>query len=236
MADEAVPTRVTLDALFEKAGIRVEGAVRLKSLKLELQCLRYAQCYVAAHFDPRKAYETFCLPRKPRPSRGKNWESWWLTGPKTAARVAFHIRQLVQEATIRAQDKALLDVKELLDINQTLILADATDLIEQATDKDGRIYTRFKPAHLLTAEQRMSVKTIRIKDGEVTMMQTYDRLAAQSAQFELLKLLSERGGGDQNWVGRWRAKVAEARARRIQVEVDAGVASGKVLKLPGHAK
>ena len=220
MAEEPAKPRMSLEALFQKAGLPVPGSVGLKSMKREYQCLRYAQCYVEAHFNAREAYAMF----NPRcaSSRRAFRESKWLTGPETGPRIAFHVRNLVQAASERARQTVMIDLQQILMINQAIITTDATDLIEQVQDPaTNRVFTRFKAAHRLTPEQRMAVKSYRIRDGEVTHMEMYDRLAAVRLHLEVMTVLDEKGGSDQNWMGNWKAKVIAARSRKITMELEA---------------
>lgn len=240
MAEESdkpkVGTKPTLDDLFKKAGLGPhleyeEGAIALRSLKRELQCLRFAQMYVKNRFDATKAYAAFNPKARKHQLAARAMK--WMMSTRTGARVAHHVRQIIQEATSEARDAALLDVQELLQINQMLITADAMELVEQATDgATGRVYSRFKPAARMGHQQRMSVHTIRIRDGEVTQLQTYNRLEAERLQVALLELLSEKGGNDQNWMGKFHNRINEARRRRLEMEVEAAARSGKVLRLP----
>lgn len=226
MAEQAAAaaTKPTLDELFVKAGLQqVPGVTRLRSLRRELQCLRFAQLYVKANFDPFAAYRMFSG-RKKDPTR---WGVYWMTDKRVGPRVAFHIREIVQEATRGSQRFALLTVEQVLEINQALITADATDLIEQV-EVEGKLITRFRMAHTLTRQQRMPVRTIRIRNGEVTMMENHDKLDAIKVYVALMDVLNSRGGNDQTWVQNFQRLMGAARQKRIDLEVEAG----RVARLP----
>ena len=225
MADEpeAPGTKMSLDEIFAKAGLGPkveyqEGVVALRSLRRELQCLRFAHLYVQHHFDASKAYAQF-NPRCP-PGKVKVRAMRWMMGKGSGARVSFHIRQILQEATAKAEASGLLDVQQLINMNQVLIMADATELVEQARGQDGKVYTRFKPVHVLTPEQRLAVRTIKLRNGEVIQMETYSRLEAQKSQLELLEQLSAKGGNNQSWMGQFNKRIEAARTRRLQYEKD----------------
>ena len=89
--------------------------------------------------------------------------------------------------------------------------------------------SQFVPVSRLAKPARMSIAKIRVKDGEVVMMEPYNRLQALATHVALLDLLEQRGGGDDHWLGQFRKRMTEARDRRIQMEVDKGV----VVRLPG---
>src|ERR1700733_9059782 len=213
-------TKQSLNEIFQKAGIaraKTPDEVRRSgfALRRHLTRLRFAQLYVKNGFEVLATYREF----RPR-AHGKYWRvsAWrWLQDPV----VNRYVREIVQEATGGLKERLRVDVEALIAINETLITSDATELIEQVeyTDDTGRpqVVTRFKPSWRLTAEQRMAVHRIRIRNGEVTAMEPYDRLKAQQVHVALLGLLEQRGGSDQGWVQNFRRRITQARQLRIDL-------------------
>jgi hypothetical protein len=224
-------TKQSLNEIFEKAGIaraKTPEALRRSGFALRryLTRLRFAQLYVKNGFQVLATYREF----RPR-AHGKYWRTsaWmWLRDPL----VNRYVREIVQEATRGQKERLRVDVETLIAINETLITCDATELIEEVeyTDDTGRLQigARFKPSWRLTPEQRMAVHRIRIRNGEVTSMEPYDRLKAQQVHVALLELLEQRGGSDNSWVQNFRRRMTEARQLRIDLELKAG----KVVRLP----
>jgi hypothetical protein len=216
-------TKQTLNDIFEKAGIaraKTPDEVRRAgfALRRHLTRLHFAQLYVKNGFQVLATYREF----NPR-ARGKYWRvnAWlWLRDPV----VNRYIREIVQEATSGQKERVRVTVETLIAIGEMLITLDATELIEEVeyTDDAGRpkIAARFKPVYRLTPEQRMAVHRIRIRNGEVTAMEPYDRLKAQQIHVALLELLEQRGGSDQTWVQTFNRRMIQARKLRIDLETN----------------
>jgi hypothetical protein len=229
-------TRQTLQEIFDRAGIaraKTPQEVRRSGFALarHMRRLTFAQCLVKNGFDVKAAYREF-NPRS-RPSRSRHWECMWLKNPL----VHRCVLEIVQEATEGAKERMRDDLEGIREINAVILRADATQLIEQVVEKDelgnSHIYTRFKPVADLTPEQRLVVYKVRLKNGEVVMMEPYSRADAIRTHLELLEILEQRGGSDQSWTQRFKQRISAPRQRRIDLEVEVGVQAGKVVRLPG---
>lgn len=223
-------TRQSLQEIFDRAGIaratqRADLRMAGFQLRRHLKRVYFAQCYVKNGFAVLNAYREF----NPR-ATGKNWRDnayMWIKDPQ----VCRFVREITQEATNRVKEHLRVDVAMLIQINETLIMADASDLVEEVETPSGVIYTRFKPMHRLSPELRMCIKKIKLKDGAVTEIELHDKLKAEQVHVGLLSILDERGGSDASWVQSFNGRMQAARKARIDLEVQAG----KVIRLPGRA-
>jgi len=229
-------TKRSLAELFDKAGLRpgakaAQTQLAAQELKRELACRQFAESYVRVGFDAQRAYED--LRKKDYGTKKKH--AWrWLR----QRRVQEHIRAIVQEATENTKSVLRLDINELTQINEALVSADVCDYIESAveftpgpTPETGSYRTinrlSVRPEKL-TLAQRLSIKKITMREGEVTSVEIVDKLDAMAMQIGLIELMQARGGSNNSWVGSFQARMSAARKARIEAEVRAG----KVLLMP----
>jgi hypothetical protein len=230
----------SLDEIFAKAGIPRVSLTELQRRERNrthgaLKAMKFAQLYVRHNFSALKAYEEFTAPNPPRNSR--QWAFAWSQNPT----VQRFVREILHEAIVEAQEFTRNDLAEMLALNRLLIYGDITALLEERRvydiDQEGKRLATFRsrivlrPLSTLTHAERMLVKRIRFKDGEVIGIEGYDRLDAQRTQLALLQAIHNRGGADGDFNSELQRRINEARSRRIAIEEEA-IRSGKLVRLP----
>lgn len=231
----------SLDDIFAKAGVpRATVAELNKRVRREvngkLKAMRFAQLYVRHNFSAQKAYAEFA--GKPaRTGAAWKWGYMWAESPT----VQRFVREILEEAITEAKEFTRNDLAEMLALNRLLIYGDITGLLEEKREyiegspKVFRTRVCLRPLSTLTKSQRLLVKKIRFKDGEVVGIEGYDRLDAQRTQLALLTAIHARGGADGDFNSELHRRISEARERRLQLERDA-IASGKLVRLPVTGK
>lgn len=225
-------TGEVLDKIFVQAGIMraeattpEESRTAQRKFRLGMQQLKFARLMIKHGFSAKAAYREFAPTRKDDRSRTEHWCHHWASDPL----VLREMRRLVQLATEKVKEQARLSVERVIQINEWMIEANACELVEQQVDASGRVtHSQFTPMEKLSPQMQMSVAKIRIKDGEVTAVETYNRLQALVAHVTLLQLLEDHGGSDVNWLGQFKKRMTEARKRII----DEQIAAGKVVTMP----
>jgi len=230
-------TKQTLDEIFAKAGVArtILPEHKPKTTRFvigKLKAMKFAQLLVSHNFSPSKAYAEFKNIPNARTGSAYKWASAWSQN-ETVQRF---VRQILEDAITEAKEFTRNDLAEMLALNRLLIYGDITRLLYERREfsEDGKTFrTRvlLRPLSELTHAERMLVRKIRFKDGEVIGIEGYDRLDAQRTQLALLTAIHASGTSDSDFNHELQRRISQARDRRLELE-QAAIAQGKLVRLP----
>lgn len=221
-----------------------DAVAQRRNLRGKRRAYLFAGLWVKHRFNAMDAYSDFKRILEPLTASQKRWAYAYANSPP----VCRYAREIIQEATEKYRRQSVDDIQQMLELNRILIHGDMCDLLEQAriydylpdkaVGKEGesdavrrsyRQSTRMRDLSTLSKTDRLLVKKIRFKDGEVVGLEVYDRLDAESKQLAILEVIHRRGGSDKDWIRDLRDRLSVAREQRIEMEI----ARGKVIRLPG---
>lgn len=199
--------------------------VELSALK-KLRRMRFAQCLVRNAFDARAAFREYKPRLRLKP--GSKWPYLWANNRY----VLLCVREILQKAYLEAKIVGSRTMDEIAQVNLAMIFGDITSLLEQTrvidTEGHERIVTSLRPISNMTAVERMLLHKIRFKDGEVTGLESYNRIDAIKSHLALLAYLKGDGAADVDFNREHKRRMDEAR----RLSMERAVEAGKVVMLP----